>query len=76
MPVGPHRVWLPERGYPGLAMSRAIGDGLASLCAPPVAFHALNLIWHGSTGLTMSGGAAAGLASRCGTCGCTCTAGH
>ena len=38
--VGPHRVWLPERGYPGLAMSRAIGDGLASLCAPP-ALHAL-----------------------------------
>ncbi|KAK9827257.1 hypothetical protein WJX81_004206 [Elliptochloris bilobata] len=31
LPVGPQRVWLAERGYPGLAMSRAIGDGLASL---------------------------------------------
>lgn len=33
LPVGPYRVWLQERGYPGLAMSRAIGDGLASLYA-------------------------------------------
>ena len=35
LPVGPYRVWLQERGYPGLAMSRAIGDGLASLYALP-----------------------------------------
>ena len=33
LPMGPYRVWLQERGYPGLAMSRAIGDGLASLYA-------------------------------------------
>jgi hypothetical protein len=31
LPVGPFRVWLPERGFPGLAMSRAVGDSLASL---------------------------------------------
>ena len=25
-PNGPHRVWLPEVDFPGLAMSRSIGD--------------------------------------------------
>jgi hypothetical protein len=28
-PVGPARVWLPDLDYPGLAMSRALGDTIA-----------------------------------------------
>jgi serine/threonine protein phosphatase PrpC len=28
-PVGPKRVWLADAPYPGLAMSRSIGDGVA-----------------------------------------------
>lgn len=27
--VGPHRVWHPTLAYPGLAMSRSLGDGVA-----------------------------------------------
>jgi hypothetical protein len=28
-PIGPARVWLPNLDYPGLAMSRALGDTIA-----------------------------------------------
>lgn len=28
-PVGPHRVWHPTGAYPGLAMSRSLGDYVA-----------------------------------------------
>lgn len=28
-PIGPDRVWLPKRNYPGLAMTRSIGDTIA-----------------------------------------------
>ncbi len=29
MPNGPYRVWLKHENYPGLAMSRSIGDFVA-----------------------------------------------
>lgn len=29
-PIGPHRVWLKDQDYPGLAMSRSFGDEIAS----------------------------------------------
>eukprot|EP01052_Picozoa_sp_SAG31_P061775 SAG31_NODE_20831_length_564_cov_1.335484_2_plen_112_part_00 len=38
-PVGPHRVWVQKQKIPGLAMSRSLGDKLAStvgVCADPV----------------------------------------
>eukprot|EP01051_Picozoa_sp_SAG22_P020622 SAG22_NODE_4241_length_1330_cov_1.372055_1_plen_249_part_10 len=38
-PVGPHRVWVQPQKIPGLAMSRSLGDKLAStvgVCADPV----------------------------------------
>ena len=28
-PIGPKRVWLPDREMPGLAMSRSLGDSIA-----------------------------------------------
>lgn len=71
--VGPHRVWLPERGYPGLAMSRAIGDGLASLCAP-LALPVPSVIGRGCSCLAMSCNMSKGMASLCGFCGCMCSA--
>ena len=27
--MGPYRVWMKNENYPGLAMSRSIGDGIA-----------------------------------------------
>lgn len=29
LPIGPARVWLPNKSAPGLAMSRSIGDKIA-----------------------------------------------
>ena len=28
-PIGPHRVWLKHENFPGLAMSRSMGDMVA-----------------------------------------------
>jgi serine/threonine protein phosphatase PrpC len=44
--IGPYRVWKKNVGYPGLAMSRSIGDQIASeigiIATPVTTTHALN----------------------------------
>jgi len=40
---GPYRVWFKNEGYPGLAMSRSIGDLVATsvgvICEPGIFFN-------------------------------------
>lgn len=42
MNLGPYRVWLKTENYPGLAMSRSIGDFVAAsvgvICEPGILY--------------------------------------
>jgi serine/threonine protein phosphatase PrpC len=46
MPIGPLRVWLKNEQFPGLAMSRSIGDSVSMragvICIPDVTFQTLD----------------------------------
>ena len=44
--MGPHRVWLKHENYPGLAMSRSIGDACAHSVGVSALPGKLSILFH------------------------------